>query len=253
MRVLAADPSREVMTQESADVQPPRPPISGPLAAVVGTPLGMTSGAATCYVAGEWDQMLLSVVLGAAFGAVVGIAIVAVSRLRTGEGPRQDVGAAAGFIVGLSPAMLIVFKLGGELSGMLVAGAAFVGPMIGLLLGALLDRATDELRDRRRGAAALFGAAGVGLCAGLVSWIDSGAYGKPPEEVAGIVRELITDSWSEDPQMEGAVVERLRIRRDGRRSYRGTFTTAIAEFDVPFEVQAWDDGDAIRVEWEPAE
>lgn len=213
----------------------------------------MAAGAATCYVVGEWDRMQLSVVLGAAFGAVVGIAIVAISRLRNGEGPRQDVGAATGFIVGLSPAMMTVLKLGGELSGALVVGAAFVGPMIGLLLGALLDRATDELRDRRWGAAALFGGVGVGLCAGVASWIDSAAYGSPPDEIAMIVQELITESWSEDPLMEGAVVERLRIHREGRRGYRGTFTTAIAEFDMPFEVQAWDDGDAVRVEWEPAE
>jgi hypothetical protein len=125
--------------------------------------------------------------------------------------------------------------------------------MIGLLLGALLDRATDELRDRRWGAAVLFGAAGVGLCAGLVSLIDSAAYGSPPEEVARIVQELITESWSEDPLMEGAVIDDLQIHRDGRRSYRGTFTTTIEGFAVPFTVQAWDDGDAVRVEWEPAE
>jgi MFS family permease len=250
---MAADPGRKDPPPETVDGQQSRSPISAPLAAVIASPLGMAAGAATCYVLGEWDQMQLSVVLGAALGAVVGIAIVAVSRLRTGEGPRQDVGAAAGFIVGLSPAMMIVFKLGGELSGMLVAGAAFVGPMIGLLLGALLDRATDELRDGRWGAAVLFGGLGVGLCSGLVSWIDSGAYGKPPEEVATIVQELIAESWSEDPLMEGAIVDKLQLRREGRRSYRGTFTTAIAEFDMPFTVQAWDDGDAVRVEWEPAE
>lgn len=250
---MLVDPLSTSAPRDHNASQPPRPPISAALAAVIATPLGMSAGAATCYVVGEWDQMQLSVVLGAAFGAFAGIAVVTVCRLRTGEAPRQDAGAAIGFIVGLLPAMTIVLKLGGELSGVLVVGAAFVTPMAGLLLGAVLDRATDEFRDRRWGAAVLFGAAGVGLCSGLVSWIDSGAYGKPPEEVARIVRDLITDSWSEDPQMEGAVVERLRIHRDGRRSYRGTFTTAVSGFDVPFEVEAWDEGDVVRVEWEPAE
>lgn len=249
---MTLDAHPNLVPRDDIDSPLNRPPISAPLAAVLASPLGMVAGAATCYVVGEWDQMQLSVVLGAGFGALVGIAIVAVSRLRTGEGPKQDVGAVTGLIVGLSPALMIVLKLGGELSGALIVGVAFVGPMIGLLLGALLDRATDELRDRRWGAAGVFGAAAVGLCAGLVSWIDSGAYGKPPEEVATIVQELITDSWSEDPLMEGAVVEDLRIHRDGRRSYRGTFTTAIAEFNMPFAVHAWDDGDAVRVEWEPA-
>jgi MFS family permease len=213
----------------------------------------MAAGAATCYVVGEWDHLETSVLLGAVLGALVGIAIVFVYRFRTGAGPRQDVGAVAGMIIGLSPAMIIVLKLAGELSGSLIAAAAFVGPMTGLLLGALLDRATDELRDRRWGAAFVFGGVSVGLCAGLVLFIDSAAYGSPPEEVAEVVRKLITASWRDDPLMEGADIDNLQIRRDGRRSYRGTFNTAIAGFDMPFELQAWDDGDAIRVQWEPVE
>jgi hypothetical protein len=96
-----------------------------------------------------------------------------------------------------------------------------VGPLFGLVIGGVLDRAFEEGRNRSWGRALVFAIGGLALCIGAVYLIDAAAYGPDPEELSRKARALILSKWSKDPQLAGASIQTVTLVRQGRTAYTG--------------------------------
>jgi hypothetical protein len=171
-----------------------------------------------------------SLFAGVVFGALVGLPLGAVAGaacclLIRGDLIRPDIATLIGIVYGLLPALLILLGgmgiVRGKSSGYLLIGSVFVCPMIGLLIGGILDRAFEAALTKSRSAALLFGIMGVAACGGLVYGIDTAAYGPEPKEVVREARAIILTEWENKPELQKATIQKMTLVRTGRRTYTG--------------------------------
>jgi hypothetical protein len=121
----------------------------------VGLLMGACVGWACCWLVGEVDSAGQGACVGALAGAFAGRALGFRHRKGRADTVSSELGTTICTGYALLPALLIFLGgLGlvrGKLSGFLMVGAACAGPMAGLLVGGLLDRAYEGiLRWRHR-------------------------------------------------------------------------------------------------------
>jgi hypothetical protein len=104
---------------------------------------------------------------------------------------------------------------------MLFIGAVFTGPAVGLLLGAMLDRAYEAKLRNSRGEALRYGVAGVAVPAGLLWALAVAAAHADPAEVARASRDVIVWRWSAKPELRGARVVAVSVDYKGAGVYEG--------------------------------
>jgi hypothetical protein len=221
--------------------------------AFVGLPMGAAVGAACCWLTGLFDFLWHGVLIGALAGPFAGALIGFTERKTRGDLVRPDVATIACVVFGLLPALLVGLQgLGfvtGGFSAYLLAGAVFAGPMGGLVVGGLLDRALEATLKKSWGAALALAGAGVAGCIAVVCLIDSLAYGPDPQEVGREARALIVSEWRKNPAWRDATIRHVTLVREGRRTYTGFADVTVAGQPGRLMLEALVEGRVLEVKW----
>jgi hypothetical protein len=221
-------------------------------AAIVGLALGAVIGAACCWLLGEFDLLWQGVLVGVIVGPVAGVLLGIAERKVRGIFVRPDPAGVIGVTLGLVPAVLVGLRgmggVTGRLSGYVLCGEILAGPMAGLFIGGIFDRAFEAALKKSWGAALPF-ATGVAICVGLVFLIDSAAYGPAPEEVAREAEALIALEWESNPLAPDARIHSVTVVRKGRSSYTGFADVTIAGQRGRRPLEAEVKGGLLSVRW----
>ena len=224
--------------------------------AFVGLPMGAVLGAACCWLIGQFDFLSNGVLIGIFIGPLAGAFIGFMERKLRGDLVRPDTATFIGIVFGLFPALLLglggLSGVTGRFSGYLLVGAVFVGPMCGLLIGGILDRAFEESLKKSWGMAVTFAVLGVAVCVGLVCLIDSAAYGPDPKEVSREAKKIITREWSMDPELRDAAVQNVTLEHKGRTTYTGFANVTFAGQPERLSLEVLAEGDMLTVSWTAA-
>lgn len=208
-------------------------------------PVAAVSCWLTDWYEGRWLSLYVAAVLGPLGGALVGL------RERKARGPlaRPDVATVIGALCGFLPALLVgvggLGVIGGAVFGLFCVGAVFIGPAVGLLLGAILDRAYEALLRRAWLAGLLRMAIGSAVCIGIVLAALDAPYGPEPQEVARDVRNAIFEQWKAQPELDAKLGD-LVVERKGGREYIGTMDATIAGHRERYRLDIVVDGAIVR-------
>jgi hypothetical protein len=223
--------------------------------ALAGLLLGAVAAGACCWVVGQdeffWHGTLAGAVIGPLGGAAIGVR----ERKTRGDLIRPDIAAIIGVAYGLLPALLIVLGgvglVRGKLSGLLLIGAGFAGPMSGLLIGGILDRAYEARRRKSWRAALGFGLVGSAAAIGILLLIARASSGPDPEELVAPTRSAILREWRKDPELQGVKIRNLTLARDSGNRYSGFFDAIIDGQALRHTVTVTVHDADIEVRWAP--
>jgi len=200
-------------------------PLGSVFGAFAGFLLGALAGAACCWKLGLTDSPRLWPLVGAVIGCFGGIVIGVKERKARGEFARPDIATIIGLVYGLCPALLTLLGgLGlvrGRFSALALLGMAFTGPVIGLLIGAMLDRAYEAIRNKSWGTAAGTSIAGIAAFLGVFYLIEVMNTGPDTSGITREVKLLILEEWSQKPAMRGATIEKITLTTDDEFKYTG--------------------------------
>ena len=224
--------------------------------ALAGLPLGAAAGAACCWQMGLWDEFWQGVRFGMLAGPIAGALIGYLQGRLRAELVRPQVATFAGIGFGLLTAVLIGYmffagRITGRFSLLTLAGVTFTSPMIGLMIGGVLDRAFEEVLRKRWGVAAATGVVGLAISGGVIWLIDSSAYGPEPAEIGRLASAAILEDWSDNPELRGAEIQEVSIVRLGRRAYTGFIVLRVADEEVRFVVAASLQDEGVRLKCTP--
>ena len=106
--------------------------------------MGGFVGCVSCWLVGALDYLWPVALIGAMIGLVGGVPFGLMHRKRQSQVAETNLATMIGATFGLVPALLILLGgvgvVQGKFSGLLMMGAMCAGPMIGLMIGGLLDR-----------------------------------------------------------------------------------------------------------------
>jgi hypothetical protein len=217
----------------------------------VGTVMGALVGAACCWLMWLPDLANRAIVVGGALGLVGGVAIGWKER----KSRRPDIATIICASYWLVPALCMLLRgagvVNGKFSGYLFLGMGFVGPMGGMLLGAILDRAYESIVGESWGKAFGFSAAGALACTWIGFGIATTNLGPDPKDLAWQTRSVILREWHKDPELQSATIEDCTLTYKSGRTYEGSFQATIsgdlARFDLEVEVE----GEILNIRWQP--
>jgi hypothetical protein len=224
--------------------------------ALAGLAMGAIVGAACCWLIGLFDLVWRGILIGILAGPLAGAAIGYKERTHRGDLVQPDTGTFVCVLFGLLPALQVVFQgLGGvtgKFSGLVLIGAGFAGPMLGLLIGGTFDRAFDAYLRKSRGGAMLFSVTGVALCLAIVAGIDALAYGPDPEKVSWKARAMLAEEWAKDPALQQTKIRQVTLVRKGRKTYTGTADVTLAGQPNRLALEVRVEDEMIEVRWTAA-
>ena len=224
--------------------------------AIVGVLMGSVVGAGFCWVTGQFESLWQAVLAGALAGPFVGGFIGFRERKARGDSAKPDIAIfifiVGGLLLGLLVGFLGIFAVRGKFSASLLLGAICGGPMIGLVIGGILDRAFEEWLKKSWVAASKFAVAGVGACIGIIYLVDFMGYGPDPDEVSRDAARVIRSEWSNDPNYQDAKVHQVTLSQTGRRKYAGFVEASIAGKPERLEIDVIVDDTSISVQFRPA-
>jgi hypothetical protein len=240
---LPPDPPR------GAILRPHRTRLAGvAIGALAGVPLGALAVAVCCWLADYGDYAWEGAIYGAAGGVVLGAATGLLERAIRGDLVRPDVATCLGIVCGVVVAAVAVVQVVRTPAFYLFIGLVVAGPVGGLFLGGLLDRACEAGWQRRWGKALAVGGLGAAASVGGVYLI--GAYSDPqPDVVAGRVREIILAKWQEDPETKGARIRKVTLGRPTHRTYVGTLEATIDRNQERFDLEVYVRHNTVSVTW----
>ncbi len=142
------------LQQSNADEAPPfvRPIDSPPdvlIGAIIGTSMGAALGLLSCWLLGKMDSGFYAGVIGAASGLIVGGILGVRHQKKRINRVNSDIGTTICTFYPILPTMLIMASGAGALQGKFLLAAFFVGPMVGMLIGSVVDRLYESLLRRR--------------------------------------------------------------------------------------------------------
>jgi hypothetical protein len=194
---------------------------------LVGLLAGALVGGVSCCLAGIVEFLWNGILAGMLAGPAIGMIIGAWERKARGPMTRPDTATYICVAFGLLPGLLLapVAALAGggntKLTGLLYLGALFAGPAVGLVFGAMLDRAYEASLRGSRGealrstaAALILGTAVLGGLVYIVSPAD-------PKVVADAARTAILWRWSQKPETRDAAIRDISLVYEGRNQYKG--------------------------------
>lgn len=193
--------------------------------ALVGLPLGAVASAACCLLMELFDLLWHGVLIGSLTGPFGGAILAFTERKIRGDLIRPDIATFIGIVYGLLPALLTLLggmgMVSGNLSGRFFIGSIFIFPMIGMLIGGILDRAFETMLKKSWSTAMALGLSGLAVCGGLLYGIDAAAYGPEPKDVIREARAIILTRWENQLKLRNATINTVTLVRKGRRMYTG--------------------------------
>jgi hypothetical protein len=238
------------------------PPPPSPSADVFGRMLfgglsGLTAGAlvgaAGCWFVGRTDLVWLGGVFGAVFGSLGGVPLALWASRSSGDLQRQDVASTIGMTYGLLFIPLILLGAGGvsgRLSAALLLGMGMAGPMLGLLVGALLDRVYEGSRKNLWAVALVAGLLGVTTFVGIPAVYARLDPPPDPDVLAAKARKLILHEYEKNPKTRNATVRAIQLTHEEGNRYVG-FAEVMVNGEgerLRLEVVVTDDGFTLTTE-----
>jgi len=225
--------------------------------ALVGMLMGALTGMAVCWLLGLYDAQWEGVLAGAVIGTVGGTIIGIKERKSRGDLVRPDIATFICVGYGLLPALLILLQgvgaVRGRLSGYVLFGAAFAGPMAGLLIGAFLDRAYEASRRKSWGVVLRFGIAGMVAWFGLGLLVHRMMQGPDPDDLAKEVRSFLVREWRKRPELESVKIQKVSLVRVRNMEYAGLVDALEAGQVAQFSIRVTVEGQGFMVEWKQVE
>ncbi len=136
--------------------EPNRPGLSADLAfgALAGLLMGAAVGWTCLWLIGQNDSGLYGALAGSVIGSLGGALLGVRHSRRRQDQFDSDLGTTISVIYPLLPGLLILLNgvgiVRGRFTGLMVLGAAFACPMLGMLVGGLLDRCYESILRRRQ-------------------------------------------------------------------------------------------------------
>jgi hypothetical protein len=200
-----------------------------------GLTAGAIVGAAGCWFVGRTDVVWLGGLIGAGSGSLGGIPLALWASRPSGDVQRQDVASTIGMTYGLLFIPLVLLGAGGvsgRLSAALLLGMGMAGPMLGLLVGALLDRVYEGSRKNLWAVALVAGLLGVTTFVGIPA-VYARLYPPPdPDVLAAKARKLILHDYEKNPQTRNATVRAIQLTHKEGNLYVG-----VAEVEINGRVE----------------
>jgi MFS family permease len=168
----------------------------------VGLLMGPVAAGISCWLAAWYEWRWQAIALGLALGPVGGMVVGACARRTQSIAlARREIATLICVGYCLIPAVLVVVECAGivstRFSGMLCIGSVFAAPMLGMLIGAVLDRSYESLLRRAWRAGLMQCAAGTTICVALVGATVFGPDCPGPDALAREVRVAV--EWLLNP------------------------------------------------------
>jgi hypothetical protein len=188
--------------------------------------LGGVVGAVSCWLVGLFESLWQWVLIGALIGPFGGAIIGTKTVKAQGELIFPDIATYIGAIYGSLLTLLLVIGGGtagvsARLAAFLGVGSILTGPMAGLLVGAILDRAYEASLKKSWGKALGYGGTGIVICVGIVWSIAMMSSRTDPKVVADKARTMILKEWQTKPELRGATIEKITLVHKGDNIYTG--------------------------------
>ena len=193
--------------------------------------MGAATGAACCWLIDMFDHFWQYVAVGASAGAVVGLMLGLKAPKARKSLARVNLATnlCASYSVLLSLLFFVQCAGGvpGKGTGMVFIGCLFAGPMAGLLLGAILDRAFEEFKMRKPILAIGSALIAIAASASTVLLFDWLCYGPDTEFIASRIETMLVSEWELRRDIKKARIQHLDVRRNGRFGYVGSFDATL--------------------------
>ena len=221
--------------------------------AFVGMTMGAVTGASCCWLTGLFDYFWPGVLIGTLAGPFAGALIGLMEREARGDLVRPDIATLICVFFSLLPALLIALQgvsaVRGKFSAYSLLGVVVAGPIAGLLIGGILDRAFEAALKKSWGVALAFAGAGVAICIGIVCLIEAVAYGPDPKEVSREAKALITLEWSKNPEARDAKIHNVTLVRRSRTKYTGFADVTFAGQPGRLILEALVEREMVEMNW----
>jgi hypothetical protein len=195
--------------------------------AFAGLLMGAPTGAACCWLTEMFDQFWLHVAIGAAAGAFIGL-ILGFRAPKVQKPPARlnlasNLCASYGVLLSLLLFVQCAGGIQGKQSGMVFIGFLFAGPLAGLLLGGILDRAFEEFKMRKQFLAIGTTFIAIAASASTIVLFDWLCYGPDTEFIASRIETMVVSEFELRREIKKARIQHLDVHRNGRFGYVGSF------------------------------
>jgi MFS family permease len=221
-----------------------------------GLVLGATLGAVIPWLTDQFLFFWLGVSLGAFTGAGVGWLLGAAYRARWSKSTRAHLGTVLGVTYGIIPSLLLVAlgtrELRGLNSGYVLMGCLFAGPMVGLILGGILDRAFEEWQRNHRRLARRFGLTAMAVALLSIGFFDWLAQGPAPEALGNRVKQMLVSHWQERYGRHLTNFRPIELKRKGRMEYEGEADALVDGKSIHLTLEILLEDGTIKLSWKQA-
>lgn len=192
--------------------------------AFVGLLTGPAVAGVTCWLTDWYEGLTLAVCVGAAIGPLGGAAVGLREPKGRGIVVRPDIATMICAGYGVLPALLMfaasIGTLGAGFSVLAGVGLACIGPMLGMLIGAVFDRAYEAMLQKAWIAGLLRCAVGAAVCAAITAGAFIAPYGPDPEDLARDARQAVREQWHQQGIVT-VLIRSLTVERVRGRQYTG--------------------------------
>jgi hypothetical protein len=224
--------------------------------AIAGSMMGALVGEASFWLRGLDGNLAQGAWIGAILGSIGGVLIAIAERTIRGPFTRPDIATAIGIFYGLLPVLIGVIGIhsanasepGGALIETLIGG-----PIVGLLIGALLDRAFEGICNKAWRKGIIVAVAGLSVSAAVAWGMVWKPLGPDPADLAQKTKNMIRRKWLENPELRHATIEKVTLIRETGMRYTGSFEATIDGQLERFRLTVIVSGQTIGATWEPSD
>jgi len=123
--------------------------------------------------------------------------------------------------------------------------------MVGMLVGAMVDRAMEARQARRWREAFASALAAVIASAAIANFLLATPWGEDPVELARQAKIAMYREWKDDPDVRNPRIKEIKLERDSSDIYRGIVDATIDGRPERFELFVKVAGDRFFFRWEP--
>jgi hypothetical protein len=221
-----------------------------------GLVMGAVAGEACYWLSGQDDRLVCGALIGAGLGSMLGVSVGIAQRMIRGPFVRPDIGTIIGIITGVSPGLITALLMDnghGLLSGGALLETLVGGPIVGLFIGAVFDRAFDACRRQAWCRGLVIATICLAVCGSLGWFMVCKPFGPDPNDLAKTAKSMILSEWQQNPRMRKSTIETVALARRTGIHYVGFFDATIDGRPQRFSLGVTVSGQTIGVTWEPVD
>lgn len=158
---------------------------------------------------------------------------------------------AHGVALAVLAALLGTAAASGEVFGNVFMASLLGGPFVGMLIGAMLDRAYEAYCQRNWLAATRLVAASIAVCIGISWFMMSTPWGPDIDDLTRRVRACILSEWRRQPDLGTTAIQKIDLERAHGAFYTGVIDATFDGLPRRFSVKVAVSGRTGFLEWQP--